>query len=169
MRRWPLPLLAALLAPLLAGCTFVSTPRDTVQWTTTVHGVTVAWRWVAPGALTRRSGAPYAGHALTLPLAQGCVVDIDPALSRHDLVRVAAHEYGHCAAGLYLKLGAESLEGLSDYHRRLGEQWPERYAEAYLAACGRSLRPLGWYDLVQATCAEAPDPRSFSGERTGPQ
>ncbi|WP_027460347.1 hypothetical protein [Deinococcus murrayi] len=160
MRRWLLSL--SLLTPLLSGCTFVSTPRDAAQWSTAVHGVTVTWRWVTPGALARRGDTPYAGYTLTAPFAWGCVVDIDPALSRHDLVRVAAHEYGHCAAGLYLQLGASSLEGLSAYHRQLWEQWPERYAEAYLAACGRSLRPLGWYDLTPATCAEAPDPRTFA-------
>ncbi|MCP2015876.1 hypothetical protein L1280_003056 [Deinococcus sp. HSC-46F16] len=165
VKRWRL----CLLAPLLAGCTVVSTPRDAAQWTTTVHGVTVTWRWVAPGTLQRRGDTPYAGYTLTLPLAQGCVVDIDPALSRHDLVRVAAHEYGHCAAGRYLQLGVADPQGLSAYHRQLWEQWPERYAQAYLAACGPSLRPLGWYDLVQATCAEAPDPRTVSGERTEPE
>ncbi|SMB93898.1 hypothetical protein [Deinococcus hopiensis] len=156
MRRRPL----CLLACLLGGCTFVASPRDTAQWTTTVYGVGVTWRWVTPGTLKRGSDGFYAGYTLTGPLGQTCVVDIDPALSRGDLVRVAAHEYGHCAAGRYLKLGANTA-GLSAYHQQIQEQWPERYAEAYIKACGRSLKPLGWVDIVEPTCEAAPDPRTF--------
>ena len=160
MPRLPLFLTALLTGCTLTACTFVAPARDNAQWTTTVHGVEVTWRWVTPGTLRQPSGEPYAGYTLTGPLGQKCVVDIDPALSRGDLVRVAAHEYGHCAAGRYLKVGA-NVEGLSAYHRQIQEQWPERYAEAYIAACGRSLIPLGWVDTVQPTCGEAPDPRTF--------
>lgn len=157
-----MPKLTLLLAFLLTGCTVVAPARDNAQWTTTVHEVEVTWRWVAPGALVRRQGSPYAGYATTGPLARKCVVDIDPTLSRGDLVRVAAHEYGHCAAGRYLKLGVSTTEGLSAYHQQVWESWPERYAQAYLAACGNSLKPLGWKDIVEPKCAQAPDPRSFN-------
>ncbi len=156
---------------LLAGCTvaFTVPPRDAAQWTTTTHDVTVHWRYVTPGSLggmlTSLGHRPddqttprYAGTAITVGNTVQCVVDLDPALSRDRLVHVAAHEYGHCAAGRYNKISLNA-EGLSEYHQQLFERYAERYADLYVQECGLSLRPLGWFDLTAPKCAEAPDPR----------
>lgn len=170
MKKASSPLWLA-LATLLSGCVFTVPPRDNAQWVSTVHGVTMHWRWVTPGALGGAFGtlagqpdnpAPrYAGMAMTAPLALSCVIDIDPALSRGDLVNVAAHEAGHCFAGHYLRLSA-TTEGLSPYHQQLFERYAELYAQLYIRECGRSLRPLGWFDTVEPTCRAAPDPREIN-------
>lgn len=168
MRRLLLPSLLALL-PLLSGCMFTVPPRDNAQWTTTTHGVTVHWRLVTPGSLGGLTSSlghrpgdlttpRYAGTALTLPPAVSCVVDLDPALARTALVQVAAHEFGHCAAGRYIKV-SPNTQGLDTYNSQLFERYAEHYAQLYLRECGDSLRPLGWYDLSAPTCREAPDPR----------
>lgn len=167
------PARAALLPLLclLAACTYTVPPRDNAQWVSVVHGVTISWRWVTPGSLagafTSLGHRPddtdtprYAGFAITTPLAQGCVVDIDPALSRGDLVRVAAHEAGHCLSGYYVKVSMNT-EGLSAYHQQLFERYAEHYARLYVEQCGYSLRPLGWYDLVEPKCDAPPDPREI--------
>lgn len=167
LRRRLLPLL--LLPILLTGCMFNVPARDNAQWTTTTHGVTVHWRWVTPGSLgglltslghqpDNHTAPRYAGTAITLPPALSCVVDLDPALSRHDLTRVAAHEFGHCAAGHYVKISLKT-EGLSEYHQQIFERYAENYAQLYMKECGDSLRPLGWYDLAEPKCSAAPDPR----------
>lgn len=162
-------LLLPALLPLLSSCTIVSPHRDQAQWTTSVHGVTAHWRWVTPGSLggvlTTLGHQPenhttprYAGTAITLGNTAQCVIDIDPALSRGRLVEVAAHEFGHCAAGRYNKVSLNTA-GLDEYHRQLFERYAEHYARLYVEQCGLSLRPLGWFDLTPATCEVAPDPR----------
>ena len=170
-RLRPAPLVCAALTLLLSGCTFTVPPRDNAQWTTTTHDVTVHWRWVTPGSLggmlTSLGHRPddlstprYAGTAITLGNTVQCVVDIDPALSRSRLVEVAAHEYGHCAAGRYNKVSLDP-QGLDEYHSQLFERFAERYSRLYVEQCGLSLRPLGWYDLAEPTCAQAPDPQQL--------
>ncbi|WP_041221902.1 hypothetical protein [Deinococcus proteolyticus] len=147
MRRLLLPSLLALL-PLLSGCMFTVPPRDNAQWTTTTHGVTVHWRLVTPGSLGGLTSS--LGHRpgdLTTPRYAGTA-----------LVQVAAHEFGHCAAGRYIKV-SPNTQGLDTYNSQLFERYAEHYAQLYLRECGDSLRPLGWYDLSAPTCREAPDPR----------
>lgn len=149
MSRFPL---AALLGVLLIACHVTAPPRDAAQWESTVHGVQITWRLVAPGEL-----APYSGHAQGGLGATGCVVDIDAAGARHALARLAAHEAGHCLQGRYL-IPPQGRPDLGAYFADPMEGWPEAYAQAYLAACGDSLRPLGWADLAVPRCAEAPHP-----------
>lgn len=151
-----------LLASLLAACSVTAPPRDNAQFTTALHGVTVTWRYVSPGALGPATPhLPKIGHA-TWGLGGGaCVVDIDPALSRQQLTRVAAHEYFHCAAARYLLPGRPRPD-LGTYWASPGEGAAQTYALAYLQACGDSLRPLGWQDLVPQACAEAPDPKEVA-------
>jgi len=145
---------------LLTACRFVAPARDQAQWTTTVHGVQITWRWVTPGALGQSGPLTFAGYAHTTPLGDTCVVDIDPVMSRSGLVRVAAHEAGHCLAGRFLRVGGDP--GRPEvYYQRVFESWPEAYAQAYLKACGDSLRPLGWADMKAPSCAEAPHPRDI--------
>ena len=118
------------------------------QWQSTVHGVAVVWRWAPPGSLGHvPDGRPIAGRAWgTL---SPCVVDIDAAVSAPELVRVAAHEWAHCAQS------AHALPGEV-------ESYADAYAAAYLAACGGSLAPLGWRDYRVPLCAQAPDPRAIA-------
>lgn len=147
--------LVLLLALLLTACGVTAPPRDTGQWTTTTHGVTVTWRYVAPGSLGK-----YSGWATYLPAGTSCVVDLDPALSDGQLARVAAHEYGHCAQARYLLPGIPRPD-LGSYYATGTEGYAETYALAYLAACGYSLRPLGWTDRREPSCDTAPDPRTI--------
>lgn len=153
--------LLCLLPLLLASCGVVAPPRDRAQWSTSLYGVEITWRWVNPGTLgTTPDGQPYAGYTLTTPLGDRCVVDLDPALAQRDsLTHVAAHEAGHCLAARSLRLGGDPGRP-GAYYQQLLERWPEAYAQAYLRACGDSLRPLGWVDSRAASCEAPPDPRS---------
>lgn len=149
------------LALILTACGVTAPPRDNAQWQSVVHGVSVTWRATAPGGLGHIGALPRVGYALALPAGQSCVVDIDLALSRHMLARIAAHEYMHCAQARYLLPGRPRPD-LGDYYASGNEGLAETYARAYLAACGDSLAALGWKDLVAPTCAEAPDPRTLT-------
>ncbi|GGR63008.1 hypothetical protein GCM10008959_26380 [Deinococcus seoulensis] len=156
---------AAALALTLASCNVTAPPRDNAQWTSTVRGVSITWRWTAPGAL----GEPVveagvatqvAGHTTMVPGGQSCVVDIDPVAARGQVPRVAAHEAGHCLQARYLKVSADP-QNPDPYTHQLSERWAEAYAQAYLRECGPSLRPLGWADGRDPDCAQAPDPDSI--------
>lgn len=141
------------LPVLLASCGgFTAPERDNAQWTTELHGVSITWRWVNPGGL----GPGRAGRAMVLPGGQSCVIDLDPTTIRNYLTEVAAHEAGHCLAARYLQVGAD-VNSENPHLHELMEQWPQAYAERYMADCGLSLAPLGWRDTREATCAAAPD------------
>ena len=91
------------------------------------------------------------------------------APARHELVRVAAHEVGHCFQFRYLLPGIPRPD-LGSYTASGAEGFAETYARAYLAACGDSLRPLGWADLGVPSCDEAPDPRAVAAAyQTSPE
>lgn len=156
MKLNPLPIIL-----LLAACNITAPPRDNAQWSSTVHGVDVTWRATAPAALGQVSTGNVAGHALTAPLGQSCVVDIDMTRSRYALARVAAHEYMHCAQARYLLPGIPRPD-LGAHFESGNEGLAETYALAYVKACGDSLAALGWPDLAVPTCAEAPDPRTVA-------
>ena len=149
---------------LLASCGIVAPARDNAQWQTSTHNVSVTWRATSPGGLGRMESGSVLGHASWFLAGTNCVVDMDLAQSRAQLVRVAAHEYGHCAQAKYLLPGIPRPE-FGPYFADPTEGFAETYARAYLAACGDSLRPLGWSDLAVPLCAEAPDPRAVG--RTG--
>lgn len=153
--------LLLLLTLTLTACNITAPPRDNAQWQTSTHGVDVTWRATAPSALGQTSTGHIAGHALAAPLGQSCVVDIDLTRSRYALARVAAHEYMHCAQARYLLPGIPRPD-LGAHFESGNEGLAETYARAYVAACGDSLRPLGWPDLAVPTCAEAPDPRTVA-------
>lgn len=149
--------LSALLPLILASCGgFVAPERDRAQWDTELYGVSITWRWVNPGGL----GEGRAGRAMVLPGGESCVIDLDPATVRNYLTEVAAHEAGHCLAARHLKVGAEVVSENPHLHE-LMEQWPQAYAERYMAECGLSLAPLGWRDTREATCAAPPTPDSI--------
>lgn len=149
-------LTALTLPALLAACSVTAPPRDTAQWISTVHGVTVTWRWTTPGQLARETGDPgTAGRSTVLPGAASCVVDIDPSVAPGELTRVAAHEFGHCLAAAKLRIFADP-QNPDPYTHQLFERWPEAYAQAYLTACGDSRRALGWADRIAPRCAQAP-------------
>ncbi|OWL98975.1 hypothetical protein CBQ26_00515 [Deinococcus indicus] len=157
---------AAALALGLAGCSVTAPPRDNAQWTTEVHGVAITWRWTEPGALggpvydaDGRYRAP-SGHAHALPGGTSCVVDIDPTAVRSELARMAAHEAGHCLQARYLRVFADPRSD-DAYTHQLLERWPEGYAQAYLRACGESLRALGWKDPTPSRCAAPPHPNDI--------
>ncbi|MVN88300.1 hypothetical protein GO986_16260 [Deinococcus sp. HMF7620] len=148
------------LLPFLSGCSFTAPPRDEAQWSSTVHGVAVTWRWTAPGALSGADlhpGQVTMGATHAAPGGTSCVIDIDPAASRYQLPRVAAHEVGHCLQARYLKVGGDP-RSTDPYLNQTLERWPEAYAQAYLTACGPSLVPLGWRDAAPATCTAPPHP-----------
>lgn len=145
--------LLTLVALALTSCGITAPPRDNAQWSTTTHDVAVTWRWTNPGGL-----GEYAGYAISIWKGNSCVVDIDPALSDPYLVRIAAHEYGHCAQARYLLPGIPRPD-LGNHYASSGEGFAETYAQTYLRECGASLRPLGWADYREALCAQAPDPR----------
>ena len=152
-----------LLPLLLAGCGIVAPPRDNAQWQSSVQGVQITWRYVAPAALGTVGSAPIIGHASTVLLGQSCVIDLDPALVRQALPLVAAHEVGHCLQMRYV-LPSLPRPDLGEYFAAGREGYAQTYALAYLAACGDSLKPLGWADYSVPTCAEAPDPtRVYAG------
>ncbi|WP_339098323.1 hypothetical protein WDJ50_18330 (plasmid) [Deinococcus sp. VB142] len=153
--------LALLFALTLTSCNITAPPRDNAQWQTSTYGVDVTWRATAPSALGQTSTGHIAGYALAAPLGQSCVVDIDLTRSRYALARVAAHEYMHCAAARYLLPGIPRPD-LGAHFESGSEGLAETYARAYVAACGDSLRALGWPDLAVPTCAEAPDPRAVA-------
>ncbi|UQN10354.1 hypothetical protein [Deinococcus sp. QL22] len=144
------------LALLLSACSVTVPPRDNAQWTTTVLDTQITWRWVSPGGL----GGNLGGYAISAPGGKSCVVDIDPSLSRDQIPMVAAHEAGHCLAGRYLILGF-SRPDLGPYFDNPFEGFAQTYALAYLAACGQSLKALGWIDLRPSRCEAPPDPRSI--------
>ena len=150
-----------LLPLLLAGCGIVAPPRDNAQWQSTLYDTSITWRATAPGAML--SDRAYIGFALALPTGQSCVVDIDLALARYELARVAAHEAGHCFQARHLLAGIPRPD-LGDYYSGGIEGFAQTYALAYLKACGDSLKPLGWKDFAVPTCAEAPDPRTVKAE-----
>ncbi|THF70523.1 hypothetical protein E7T06_07410 [Deinococcus sp. Arct2-2] len=149
-----------LLAVFLSACSVTAPPRDSGQWTTTVFDTSITWRWVAPGGL-----GPNWGYANSAPGGGSCVVDLDPALARDVLVRVAAHEAAHCFAGRYLISGFPRPD-LGPYYNTPFEGYAQTYALAYLATCGESLAPLGWVDPRPALCASPPDPRSIRQPET---
>ncbi|GGS10347.1 hypothetical protein [Deinococcus sedimenti] len=152
----PRPLAALALPLLLAACSVTAPPRDNAQWSSTLHGVTVTWRWTTPGELARRTGNPgTAGHASVLPGASSCVVDIDPSVSPGQLTRIAAHEFGHCLAAAKLRVFGDPQHPDPHTHQ-LFERWPEAYAQAYLRSCGQSRRPLGWTDRAEPQCSAPP-------------
>ena len=144
---------------LLASCGIVAPARDNAQWQTSTHNVSVTWRATTPGGLGHIKAGRVLGHASWFLAGTNCVVDIDLAQSRAELARVAAHEYGHCAQARYLLPGIPRPD-LRAYTADPREGYAETYALTYLAACGDSLRPLGWTDYAVPLCAEAPDPRS---------
>lgn len=96
--------------------------------------------------------APYGGLAY-FDHVDGCSVQIADQMFKGyawDLVRVVAHEAGHCFDfSLNLNHG-----GYSDQ-----EEFAQAYAFAYLAKCGRILQPLGWPGAQDGTC-DLPDPRT---------
>lgn len=149
---------------LLASCGIVAPARDTAQWQTSTHNVSVTWRATSPGGLGHIEAGNVLGHANWFLAGTNCVVDVDLAQSRTQLVRVAAHEYAHCAQAHFLLPGLARSD-LGPYFADPREGFAENYAHVYLAACGNSLRPLGWADLNVPLCAEAPDPRAVG--RTG--
>lgn len=137
---------------LLTSCSVTLPPGDP-QWTGDVQGVTIYWRYAVPGELP----AGQVEHADYLPLGLTCAVRVDPMLSGPSLTRAAAHGAGHCLQARYLLAGF-SRPDLPAYFTDPDEGFAETYAEAYLRACGGSLRPLGWSDPVPAHCSAAPDP-----------
>lgn len=172
--------LIALLALLMTACTvtpddppappgppvnvILAPERDTGQWVTTVHGVTVTWRATAPGTANRDNHDPklfFVGWASSAVGSKTCVVDIDLVNARREQARIAAHEYGHCAQATYNLPGIPRAD-LGSYYAAPGEGYAETYAQAYLEACGNSLKPLGFQDFAVPTCAEAPDPRTVT-------
>lgn len=153
--------LALLFAFILTSCNITAPPRDNAQWQSEVHGVLVTWRATAPAALGQVSTGHVAGYATAAPLGTSCVVDLDLTRSRYALARIAAHEYMHCAQARYLLPGLPRPD-LGPHFATGNEGLAETYALAYVAACGDSLRPLGWADLSVPTCAEAPDPRTVA-------
>ncbi|GAA5503030.1 hypothetical protein Dxin01_02779 [Deinococcus xinjiangensis] len=156
--------LLTLLLPLsLAACGFTAPPRDNAQFVSTLYGVEITWRLVNPGTLGTDGRYAYVGYAQALPFGSTCVIDIDPTLARHQLAHVAAHEAGHCLSARYALLGPKRPD-LGPYFDSLTEGFAETYAQAYTAACGDSLKPLGWQDLAAPTCTEAPDPRTVKAE-----
>ena len=148
-----------LLAPLLAlltACGVTAPPRDTGQWTSTVHGVEITWRLNQAQAL----GA-WDGLAHSVLGGKSCVVDVN-ATARAQLTRLAAHEAGHCLQAAFLLPGFDRAD-IAPYFADPKEGFAESYARAYLKACGDSLKPLGWQDANTASCTEAPDPRTITG------
>ena len=160
-------LLLAALA--LTACGIQAPARDNAQWTSTVQGVEITWRATAPGGLGQIKDGPVVGHAANLPGGVFCVIDLDLAQARHELVRVAAHEVGHCFQFRYLLPGIPRPD-LGSYTASGAEGFAETYARAYLTACGDSLRPLGMIDLRAPSCDEAPDPRAVAATyQTSPE
>lgn len=157
-----LPLAALLSALALAGCGITAPPRDDAQWQSEVQGVTITWRATAPSALgDARHAGPAVGYASWMLAGQTCVVDLDMTLARHELTRVAAHEAGHCLQARHLLPGLPRPD-LGAYFADPQEGYAETYARTYLAACGDSLRPLGWADTAAPSCTDAPDPRTIT-------
>lgn len=154
------------LAALLSACGLPAPPPVVPQaflhatdWQTTLYGVTVTTRLVAPGALGGQDGLAYTAFAHIRP--EGRFIEVDVALSRGKLTRVVAHEWGHHFQWAF------GLPGIPrpDIDARAAdpqEGYAETYARAYVAACGDSLRPLGWADFNVPSCGEAPDPRSIT-------
>lgn len=159
-------LLPVLLALGLAGCSVTAPPRDNAQWTTEVHGVSITWRWTEPGALAEPVSdglggfRTVGGRAEVRPGSSSCVVDLDPTVIRQQLTRVAAHEAGHCLQARYLRLFADPQNADPSTHQ-LFERWAEAYAQAYLRACGQSLRALGWKDPIDPNCPAPPHPNDI--------
>lgn len=154
--RW----LTLLLAGLLAACSVQAPPRDNAQFQATVWDVTITWRYVNPDALNRGHGS-VAGRATWGPGGRSCVVDLDASGSRRKFTQVVAHEAAHCFQARHLLPGIARPD-LGTYFASPVEGFAETYALAYMAACGDSLRPLGWADYRVALCAQAPDPREVS-------
>ena len=75
---------------LLASCGIVAPARDTAQWQTSTHDVSVTWRATTPGGLGRIEAGNVLGHATWVLVGTNCVVDMDLAQSRARLVRTSA-------------------------------------------------------------------------------
>lgn len=162
MRRSLLPLLAALLVGCGAAPPPPTSPTLEPRWTATVRGVPIIWEIVRPGSLGRLWGDPN-GPVVGARAYMGerpCRIQIDTVETRADMPGFAAHEVGHCLQAFHGLPGIPRPE-LGGYWADPTEGFAETFAEAYRAACGPSLAPLGWSDTRPARCAEVPDPRGL--------
>lgn len=108
------------------------------------------------------------------PVGHSCLVmlDKDKWDSRSDKYRtlLLAHEIAHCLDGSVLEY---SHNGFKDEGKVYGQYWAapaegfaEAFAQAYYAACGANMAPLGY---GEGPACEIPDPRSIDPKNLTPR